>query len=79
MTEEYAAQVAAKVTDLQERIAAALADGERIDAELAGAITTATGAAEPAVKTSATGSVAAGRPARRTQTRRPGVNAGQSR
>lgn len=52
MTEEYAAQVAAKVTDLQERIAAALADGERIDAELAGAITTATGAAEPAVKTS---------------------------
>lgn len=52
MTEEYAAQVAAKVTDLQQRIAAALADGERIDAELAGAMTAATGTAEPVVKTS---------------------------
>ncbi|MFV9634411.1 hypothetical protein [Mycobacterium neumannii] len=43
MTEEYAAQVAAKVTDLRERIADALADGERIDTELAGAITAASG------------------------------------
>ena len=43
MTEEYAAQVAAKVTDLQQRTAAAVADGERLDAELAGAIATATG------------------------------------
>ncbi|KUH81417.1 MULTISPECIES: hypothetical protein [unclassified Mycobacterium] len=51
MTEEYAAQVAAKVTDLQERISAALADGERIDADLAGAITAASGTTEPAVKT----------------------------
>lgn len=43
MTEEYAAQVAAKVTDLRGRIADALADGARIDTELAGAITTASG------------------------------------
>lgn len=43
MTEEYAAQVAARVTDLRERIADALADGERIDTELAGAITAASG------------------------------------
>lgn len=50
MTEEYAAQVAAKVADLQQRIAAALADGQRLDAELAGAITSASGAAEPAAK-----------------------------
>lgn len=50
MTEEYAAQVAAKVTDLQGRIAAVLADGERIDAELARAITAAGGTAAPAVK-----------------------------
>lgn len=50
MTEEYAAQVAAKVSDLQGRIAAALADGERVDAELAGAITAAGGTAAPAVK-----------------------------
>lgn len=49
MTEEYAAQVAAKVTDLRGRIAEALADGERIDTELAGAITTASG--ERVVKT----------------------------
>ncbi|KUH67865.1 hypothetical protein AU184_22835 [Mycolicibacterium novocastrense] len=49
MTEEYAAQVAAKVTDLRERIADALADGERIDTELAGAITAASG--ERVVKT----------------------------
>ncbi|MGV0872046.1 hypothetical protein [Mycolicibacterium sp. XJ879] len=53
MTEEYAAQVAAKVADLQERIAAALADGERMDADLAGAITAASGTAEPAVKSAA--------------------------
>lgn len=51
MTEDYAAQVAAKVTDLQARIAAVLADGERIDADLAGAITTASGTGEPAVQT----------------------------
>ncbi|BBZ06311.1 hypothetical protein MDOR_04800 [Mycolicibacterium doricum] len=50
MTEEYAAQVAAKVTDLQGRIAAVLADGERMDAELARAITDASGEAQPAVK-----------------------------
>lgn len=50
MTEEYAAQVAAKVADLQQRIAAALADGQRLDAELAGAITSASGAADPAAK-----------------------------
>lgn len=49
MTEEYAAQVAAKVADLRERIAEALADGERIDTELAGAIATASG--ERVVKT----------------------------
>ncbi|GAT08484.1 TNT domain-containing protein [Mycolicibacterium novocastrense] len=49
MTDEYAAQVAAKVTDLRERIADALADGERIDTELAGAITAASG--ERVVKT----------------------------
>jgi hypothetical protein len=50
MTEEYAAQVAAKVADLQGRIAAALADGERVDAELASAITAASGSAQPATK-----------------------------
>ncbi|ULE35490.1 TNT domain-containing protein [Mycobacterium sp. IDR2000157661] len=53
MTQEYAAQVTAKVSDLRERIGAALADGERIDAELAGAITSAGGRAGPAVKTAA--------------------------
>lgn len=47
MTEEYAKQVAAKVTDLQERIAAALAAGEAVDADLASAIKTATGAEDP--------------------------------
>lgn len=51
MTEQYAARVAAKVSDLQERIAAALANGERIDAELAGAITAASGTTERAAKT----------------------------
>ncbi|WP_197373236.1 glycohydrolase toxin TNT-related protein [Mycolicibacterium baixiangningiae] len=50
MTEEYAAQVAAKVTDLQGRIAAVIADGERVDAELAGAITAASGNAQPVAK-----------------------------
>ncbi|WP_231984038.1 TNT domain-containing protein [Mycobacterium sp. 852013-51886_SCH5428379] len=50
MTDEYAAQVAAKVTDLRGRITAALADGERIDAELAGAITAASGTTAPTVK-----------------------------
>ncbi|KUI25585.1 hypothetical protein AU196_22510 [Mycobacterium sp. IS-1742] len=49
MTEEYVARVAAKVTELQSRIAAALADGERVDAELAGAITAASGSAAPTV------------------------------
>ncbi|WP_156616806.1 hypothetical protein [Mycobacterium sp. 852014-52144_SCH5372336] len=51
MTEEYAAQVAGKVADLEQRIGAALADGQRIDAELAGAITAASGATEPVPKT----------------------------
>ncbi|WP_102144021.1 TNT domain-containing protein [Mycobacterium hubeiense] len=50
MTEEYAAQVAAKVADLQARIAKALAEGERVDTELAGAITSAAGT-ERVVKT----------------------------
>ncbi|MGV0715893.1 glycohydrolase toxin TNT-related protein [Mycolicibacterium sp. XJ662] len=50
MTEEYAAQVAAKVADLRARITAVLADGQRIDAELAGAIANASGTGEPAVK-----------------------------
>jgi hypothetical protein len=50
MTEEYAAQVGAKVTDLQGRITAVLADGERVDAELAGAITAASGSAQPVAK-----------------------------
>ncbi|WP_094289459.1 hypothetical protein [Mycobacterium lehmannii] len=51
MTEEYAAQVAAKVADLQQRIGVALAHGQRIDTELAGAITAASGATEPVAKT----------------------------
>ncbi|WP_422745632.1 glycohydrolase toxin TNT-related protein [Mycobacterium sp. WMMD1722] len=46
MTEEYAAQVAAKVTDLRGRIAAAVADGQRLDADLAQAISTAAGTAQ---------------------------------
>lgn len=50
MTEEYAGRVAAKVTDLRGRIAAVLADGERIDAELGGAITAAGGSAVPVAK-----------------------------
>ncbi|RAV16988.1 hypothetical protein DQP55_02950 [Mycolicibacterium sp. GF69] len=50
MTEEYAAQVATKVADLQERIAAAVIDGERMDADLAGAITAASGNVDREVK-----------------------------
>uniref|UniRef100_A0A5Q5BFP1 TNT domain-containing protein n=2 Tax=unclassified Mycobacterium TaxID=2642494 RepID=A0A5Q5BFP1_MYCSS len=53
MTEEYAAQVAAKVTDLRGRITAVLADGERMDAELAGAITAVSGSAQPVVTSAA--------------------------
>ncbi|MGE2736071.1 TNT domain-containing protein [Mycolicibacterium vaccae] len=51
MTEEYAAQVATKVTDLQQRIAAVLAEGSRLDADLAAAITAASATGEPVVKT----------------------------
>ncbi len=51
MTEEYAAQVAAKVADLHQRIGVALAHGQRIDTELAGAITAASGATEAVRKT----------------------------
>lgn len=51
LDEEAAANVAAKVADLQTRIAAALADGERVDADLAGAIATATGTPAPVEKT----------------------------
>jgi hypothetical protein len=51
LDEEAAAEVAAKVADLQTRIAAALADGERVDADLAGAIGTATGTAAQVEKT----------------------------
>lgn len=43
LDEEAAAKVAVKVADLQVQIAAALAEGERVDADLAGAIATATG------------------------------------
>lgn len=45
---ETAAQVAAKVADLQARIADVLADGEQVDADLASAIGTATGVSAPA-------------------------------
>ncbi|MBX9918637.1 MAG: hypothetical protein K2Y33_02220, partial [Mycolicibacterium frederiksbergense] len=48
LDEETAAQVAAKVADLQARIADVLADGEQVDAELASAIGTATGVPAPA-------------------------------
>lgn len=51
MTEEYAAGVAAKVTELRARVADALTEGERIDADLAGAITAASATTEPAVNT----------------------------
>jgi hypothetical protein len=47
LTDEAAAKLAAKVADLQARIARVLADGEVVDTELAGAIATATGTAEP--------------------------------
>ncbi len=43
LDDEAAATVAAKVADLQGQIAAALAQGEEVDADLAGAIATATG------------------------------------
>ncbi|MBP1819306.1 hypothetical protein J3E61_002869 [Mycobacterium sp. OAE908] len=51
LDDEAAAKVAAKVTDLQAQIAAVLADGERVDGELAGAIGTATGTTPPVKKT----------------------------
>ncbi|MGE2736078.1 hypothetical protein [Mycolicibacterium vaccae] len=50
LTEEYGAQVAAKVANLQARIASALAEGTRIDSELAGAIIAASETAEPLVR-----------------------------
>ncbi len=48
LDDETAAQVAAKVADLQARIADVLADGEQVDADLASAIGTATGVPAPA-------------------------------
>ncbi|HKP39623.1 hypothetical protein [Mycobacterium sp.] len=51
LDEEAAAKVAAKVADLQARIAAALTQGEGVDADLAGAIATATGTPAPVLKT----------------------------
>jgi class 3 adenylate cyclase len=51
LDEDAAARVAAKVTDLQQRIATVLADGERVDTDLAGAINAAAGTAKPEVKT----------------------------
>lgn len=48
LDDETATQVAAKVADLQARIADVLADGEQVDAELAGAIGKATGVPAPA-------------------------------
>jgi hypothetical protein len=51
LDDEAAAKVAAKVADLQAQIAAALAQGEGVDADLAGAIATATGTPAPEVKT----------------------------
>lgn len=50
MTKEYAAQVATKVADLQEEIAAVLAAGELVDADLARAIAAATGGSTPDLK-----------------------------
>ncbi len=47
LDDETAAQVAAKVADLQARIADVLADGEQVDADLASAIGTATGVPAP--------------------------------
>ena len=51
LDENAAAKVAAKVADLQAQIAAVLADGERVDGELASAIGTATGTTPPVKKT----------------------------
>lgn len=48
LDDETAAQIAAKVADLQARIADVLADGEQVDAGLASAIGTATGVPAPA-------------------------------
>lgn len=48
LDDDTAAQVAAKVADLQARIADVLADGEQVDADLASAIGTATGVPSPA-------------------------------
>lgn len=47
MTEDYAAEVAAKVADLQERITAALSAGDEVDADVASGIKTATDAQDP--------------------------------
>ncbi|WP_006244506.1 TNT domain-containing protein [Mycolicibacterium tusciae] len=51
LDDEAAAKVAAKVADLQAQIAAALSRGEEVDADLAGAIVTATGTSASEVKT----------------------------
>jgi hypothetical protein len=51
LDDEAAAKVAAKVAELQAQIAAALSQGEGVDADLAGAIATATGTPGPEVKT----------------------------
>ncbi|MGO4442218.1 hypothetical protein AB4Z42_02555 [Mycobacterium sp. 2YAF39] len=48
---EAAAKVAAKVADLRAQIAATLAQGEEVDADLAAAIVTATGTPAPEAKT----------------------------
>ncbi len=50
LDDEAAVKVAAKVADLQAQIAAALARGEGVDADLAGAIAAATGTPAPEVK-----------------------------
>ncbi|KRQ26861.1 MULTISPECIES: hypothetical protein [Mycobacteroides] len=50
MDKDTKAKVAAKVTDLQERIAAIEATGEVVDGDLARAIATATGTSEPDLK-----------------------------
>lgn len=47
LDDEAAAKVAAKVADLQGKVAAALAQGEQVDASLAGAIATASGTVAP--------------------------------
>ncbi|WP_233213343.1 hypothetical protein [Mycobacterium hubeiense] len=48
LTDEAAAEVAAKVTDLQERVAAVLAAGRLVDSDLGQAIRAASGASETA-------------------------------